>query len=182
MLAACTESKTPLLDRALLEVLYCTGVRRAELLALDLGDVDHRQRTVLVRAGKGERPRVLPIAPTCYRALCAYLDHGRPELEKGEPTPALFLSTRGGRRLSADTLSRILRDLAQRAGITKRVTPHCFRRTCATGLLANGTSLKVIQAILGHSSLETTSVYLCLSPEEIRSEVLLKHPRERFEA
>ena len=180
MLAAAAGSKHPLFDRAILETLYCTGVRRTELLDLDVADLDHRQRTLLVRCGKGERPRVLPVVPTCYDALCRYLDYVRPELER-EPTPALFVGPRGG-RLKKDHLSRVLRDLGLRAGLLKQITPHCFRRACATGLLKNGTNLKVIQAVLGHSSLETTSVYLCLSPDEIRQEVLSRHPRERFEA
>jgi len=180
VLKAAAAAKQPLLARALLEVLYGTGVRRAELLALDLADVDHRQRVVVVRAGKGEKPRVLPLAPGCYQALLAYLDYGRPELER-EPVPALFLGARG-KRLSNGSLARLLRELGQAAGLQKQLTPHVFRRSCATGLLNNGTNLKVIQAVLGHESLETTSVYLNLSPEEIRREVLTRHPRERFEA
>jgi integrase/recombinase XerD len=179
LLEAADESQTPLLDRAALEVLYSTGVRRAELLALDLFDVDHRERTLVVRAGKGEKPRLLPIPPTCYEALSRYLEYGRPELER-RPTPALFLGPRGS-RLGRSSLSRLLSELQQRAGIQKQVTPHVFRRSCATGLLKNGTSLSVIQAVLGHASLETTSVYLCLTPDEIRQEVLTRHPRERFE-
>jgi integrase/recombinase XerD len=180
MLAATAGSKHPLLDRAILETLYCTGVRRTELLSLDAFDLDHRGRTLLVRCGKGERPRVLPVVPTCYEALLRYLEYGRPELER-EPTPALFVGPRGG-RLKKDVLSRTLRELGQRAGLLKAITPHCFRRACATGLLKNGTNLKVIQAVLGHSNLETTSVYLNLSPDEIRQAVLSNHPRERFEA
>ncbi len=180
LLEAAASGKRPLLQRAVLETLYCTGVRRAELLALDLFDVDHKGRTLLVRAGKGEKPRLLPITPTCYDALSRYLEYGRPELERA-PTPALFLGPRGG-RLGQITLMRMLHNLGDRAGLTKRVTPHCFRRSCATGLLKNGTNLRVIQAVLGHSSLEATSVYLCLNPEEVRSEVLSRHPRERFEA
>lgn len=180
VLAACAQAKPPLLARAVVEVLYCTGVRRSELLALEVFDLNHRQRTLLVRAGKGEKPRVLPVAPSCYEALARYLDYGRPELER-EPTPALFLSQLG-HPLSRDTLARLLTELGERAGLGKQLTPHVFRRSCATGLLSNGTNLKVIQAVLGHSSLETTSVYLSLSPEEIRSAVLERHPRERFEA
>lgn len=173
-------TKTPLLSRALVETLYATALRRSELLALDVWDLDHRQRTLMVRAGKGERPRVLPVVPTCYEALRRYLDHGRPELER-EPNEALFLSTRG-QRLGKDGLADLLQHLGDLAGLTAPVTPHGFRRTCATSLLNNGTNLKVIQAILGHTSLETTSVYLNLSPEDVRNEVLSRHPRERFEA
>jgi integrase/recombinase XerD len=179
LVEATAGSQHPLLARAILETLYCTGVRRGELMGLDLFDLDHRERTILVR-GKGEKPRVLPVVPTCYEALSRYLDYGRPELERA-PTPALFLGPKGG-RISQAHLARVLRDLQDRAGLTKQVTPHTFRRSCATGLLKNGTNLKVIQAILGHDNLETTSVYLNLSPEEVRGEVLGKHPRERFEA
>ena len=179
LLEATRQSKHPLLERAVVEVLYCTGVRRAELLALDVFDIDHKERTLLVRAGKGEKPRLLPITPTCYEALSRYLEYGRPELERA-PLEALFLGPRGV-RLNQATLMRILHRLGDRAGLSVRVTPHCFRRTCATGLLKNGTNLRVIQAVLGHSNLEATSVYLCLSPEEVRSEVLSRHPRERFE-
>ena len=180
LLETAADDETPLLTRAVVETLYCTGVRRAELLALDFADLNHRQRTLFVRAGKGEKPRVLPVVPTCYDALATYLEYGRPELER-EPTPALFLGKRGG-RLAPIQLSRLLRRLQDRSGLQKVVTPHCFRRSCATGLLNNGTNLKVIQEILGHANLETTSVYLCLSPEEVRGEVLSRHPRERFEA
>ncbi|MEZ6189557.1 MAG: tyrosine-type recombinase/integrase, partial [Planctomycetota bacterium] len=180
LLTAALDSRTPLRDRAVLETLYCTGVRRSELLGIDVCDLDHRERTLLIRAGKGEKPRVLPVAPTCYDALQHYLTFGRPPLER-EPSPALFLGVKG-RRLCEAGISRLLHDLGERAGIEKRVTPHCFRRTCATGLLKNGTNLKVIQTILGHESLETTSLYLCLSPDEIREEVLTHHPRERFQA
>lgn len=155
-------------------------MRRAELLALDVCDVDHQERTLFVRAGKGEKPRLLPIAPTGYAALARYLELGRPALERA-PTSALFLGVRGG-RLSQVALSRTLHELQDRAGLLKNVTPHCLRRTCATGLLKNGTNLRVIQTLLGHSDLTTTSVYLCLSPDEIREEVLLHHPRERFDA
>ena len=179
LVQATAESKTPLLDRALLEVLYCTGVRRSELLALDVFDVDHQERTLFVRAGKGEKPRLLPLAPTCYEALTRYLEYGRPDQER-EPTPALFLGARGG-RLGGAQLARILHELGDRAGLDVAVTPHLFRRSCATGLLVNGTNLKVIQAVLGHDNLETTSVYLSLSAEDIREEVLSRHPRERFE-
>ncbi|MDC3379324.1 tyrosine-type recombinase/integrase, partial [Planctomycetota bacterium] len=167
LLEAAGSGKDPLIERALLEVLYCTGVRRAELLALDLFDIDHRERTLLVRAGKGDKPRVLPITPMCYDALHSYLEYGRPDLER-RPTEALFLGPRGA-RFGQIRLMRVLHRLGERAGLTKRVTPHCFRRSCATGLLKNGTNLRVIQAILGHSNLETTSVYLCLNPEEIRN-------------
>ena len=179
LLEATAEDEQALLARAVVETLYCTGVRRGELLALDLGDLNHRQRTLLVRAGKGEKSRVLPVVPTCYDALVTYLEFGRPELER-EPTPAFFLGQRGA-RLAPIQLARLLRRLQDRSGLQKVVTPHCFRRSCATGLLNNGTNLKVIQAVLGHSNLETTSVYLCLSPEEVRGEVLARHPRERFE-
>ena len=180
LLEATAEHKFPLLAKAVVETLYCTAVRRGELFGFDLFDLDHRDRTLLVRAGKGEKARLLPVAPACYDALSRYLEYGRPELERSATT-ALFLGPKGG-RLNEAYLSRLFQELQDRAGIEKKITAHCFRRTCATGLLNNGTNLKVIQAILGHANLHTTSVYLCLSPEEVRGEVLSRHPRERFDA
>jgi integrase/recombinase XerD len=108
------------------------------------------------------------------------LDEGRSFLVK-DPTPALFLTTQGNRMHNV-ALLRVLRRLAKAARIRKTVTPHLMRRTFATHLLQNKTSLKVIQALLGHANLATTSVYLRLDTSELRRELLLRHPRERFDA
>ncbi len=166
-------------DRAMVEVLYATGLRRAELLALDLGDYVTRERLLVVRHGKGDKARRLPLTRAAALRLDAYLAEGRPSLA-ATPTPALFLA-RFGDRISAHVPRVLLIRLAAEAGIDKPVTPHTLRRTFATHLLENRVSLRHIQLLLGHSCLAATSTYLCLSAEDLRRELLLHHPRERID-
>lgn len=169
-------------DRALLETLYGTGLRRAELLALDLCDVRHDAREVVVRHGKGDRGRVVPVGRATWHALTDYLERGRPSLvgRRAELEPAVFVSQRG-QRLCAQRLKEIMDELAPRAGISRRLTPHSMRRTYATHLLEHGADLRQIQLLLGHASLDTTALYLRLSTAKLRRDLLLRHPRERFE-
>lgn len=170
-------------DRALVEVLYGTGLRRAEALALDLGDVERDTREVVVRAGKGGKGRRVPVTRSAFLALVDYLDDARAALASSHPDSAcaVFLSQRG-RRMDTITPARILRDLAKAARIKRRVTPHCMRRSFATHLLQGGASLRAIQLLLGHTDLSTTAAYLRLDTTELRREVLLRHPRERIQA
>ncbi|MCW8138362.1 MAG: tyrosine-type recombinase/integrase [Planctomycetota bacterium] len=183
-LLAATGAATPhaLRDRAMVEALYGTGLRRAELLALDLGDLRPDEREVVVRHGKGDKGRVVPVGRATWHALTAYLERGRPGLvgSRAEVEPAVFVSQRG-RRLCAQRLKEVLDGLARRAGIARRLTPHTLRRTYATHLLENGADLRQIQLLLGHTSLDTTALYLRLSTAKLRRDLLLRHPRERFE-
>ncbi|MCW8137691.1 MAG: tyrosine-type recombinase/integrase, partial [Planctomycetota bacterium] len=135
-------------DRALVEVLYGTGLRRAEVLALDLGDVERDTREVVVRMGKGSKGRRVPLTRSTFEVLAEYLDVARPALlsAHADSASALFLSQRG-RRLDAMSLARILRDLARAAGVQRRLTPHCMRRSFATHLLQGGASLRAIQLL-----------------------------------
>lgn len=181
---AAPDHTTPigLRDLALMETLYGTGLRRAELLALDLSDVRRDDRELLVRHGKGDKARVVPVGRTTWAALMAYMERGRPTLvgRRAGAEPAVFVSQRG-QRLHPGRLREILIDLAHAAGITRQVSPHTWRRTYATHLILNGASLRHVQLLLGHESLETTARYLRLSSVQVRREVLLKHPRERFQ-
>lgn len=182
-LLAAPDRSTPtgLRDRALLELLYATGLRRNEALALDLPDLDHRERVVLVRRGKGGRGRAVPLTGSAYAAVASYLERARPALFRaGRPTLALWLSVRGN-RLNETALRRLLAALRARAGLEKPLTPHTLRRSFATALLQGGASLRHIQLLLGHAHLDTTAIYLRLDPEELRRELILRHPRERFE-
>lgn len=183
LLGAAEASPRGLRDRAVVEVLYATGVRRAELRNLDLADLDHAERTLLVRAGKGDKDRLLPLTRSAYLTLTAYLQRGRPALvtSHADSTRALLLSERG-RRLSSMALADSLAKLARAAGLVKRVTPHTLRRTCATHLLQNKVSLRHIQLLLGHADLSITALYLRLDTSDLRRELLQRHPRERFEA
>jgi integrase/recombinase XerD len=168
-------------DRTIVELLYSTGLRRGELLNLDLQDVDHEQREVRVRCGKGGKARILPLTRAAWAFLERYLAEARPLLVRDHPdsSAALFLSVRG-RRHDEMALVHLLRRLAKAARISKRVTGHTMRRSFATHLLQSGASLRHIQLLLGHSDLTTTSLYLRLDTQDIRREVLLKHPRERM--
>lgn len=183
-LLAQTDPTTPLglRDRVMLEALYGTGLRRAELLALDLGDVRRDERELVVRHGKGDKGRVVPVGRTTWHALADYLARGRPALvaRRAEVEAAVFVSQRG-QRLCAQRLKEVLDALAPAAGISRRITPHTLRRTYATHLLENGADLRQIQLLLGHASLDTTAVYLRLSSAKLRRDLLLRHPRERFE-
>lgn len=181
LLDAAGSTPIGLRDRAVVELLYATGLRRAEVCALDLVDVDHEEREVTVRRGKGGKARVVPVTRSAFVVLKEYLDLARPKLATDRPASAcaLFL-TRFGTRLDAKTVLRILDGLKARARLKKPVTPHTLRRCFATHLLQGGANLRNIQVLLGHSSLNTTAQYLRLDAHEIRREVLLKHPRERF--
>ena len=163
-------------DRAVVEVLYSTGLRRRELLDLDLSDVDHEAREVVVRCGKGGKGRRNPLTRIAYNAILEYTDLARRELDRGK-TPALFLNRRGD-RAGEKYLEELLKRLGEKAGIPRKVKPHMLRRTFATHLLEAGASLRHIQLLLGHESLTTTAKYLRVDSAKLRQELLLKHPRE----
>ncbi len=182
-LLAAADTSTPngLRDRALVEVLYATGVRNAELLALDLTDLDRRQRLLSVRHGKGDKGRVVPITRSAWTELMGYIERGRPTLTTthADSMRAVFMGQRG-RRLSAAGLRNVLDRLSERAKVSVRLTPHTLRRTFATELLRAGVDLRTIQLLLGHSNLNTTARYLRLDASELRRDVILHHPRERM--
>ncbi len=169
-------------DRAVVEVLYATGLRRAELLALNLSDLDHQERDLVVRRGKGGKGRVIPLARSAFLRLTNYLDAARPGLTTSHPdsAQAIFLTSKGT-RLNNIGLLRLLRKLRAKARLQKAVTPHTIRRSFATHLLRGGASLRHIQILLGHANLNTTAVYLKVDQQELRREILLRHPRERFD-
>lgn len=183
LLAAPDRSKPEgLRDRALIEVFYAAGLRRCEALNLDLDDLDHSARELRVRHGKGDKGRLVPVTRSAWQEILVYVQQGRPTLATTHRDSgcAVFLSHLG-RRLSEPTALRVLRRHAAIAEIP-HLTPHMLRRTFATSLLHAGVSLRHIQLLLGHESLATTAAYLRLDTRELRKELLLKHPRERFEA
>jgi integrase/recombinase XerD len=175
---------TGLRDRAILEVLYAAGLRRNELRDLDLSDLTHEERELVVREGKGGKGRVLPLTRSAYHAVMDYVERGRPALARNheDSACALFLSSRGGRRLSEDGIASLLKVLGRAAALARPLKPHTLRRSFATHLLQGGANLRTIQLLLGHASLNTTALYLKVDPRELRREVLLKHPRERIDA
>jgi integrase/recombinase XerC len=150
-------------NRALLELVYSAGLRSAEAVRLDLGDVDFEQEQVRVRHGKGAKERVVPLGEEAAHRLARYLREGRPELVRGAEA-ALFVSARG-RRLDTSTLRRLAPN------------PHRLRHAFATHLLEGGADLRVIQELLGHSSLSTTQIYSHVDGNRLRRVYDRAHPR-----
>jgi integrase/recombinase XerD len=179
-----TDTVLGLRDRALLEVLYGTGVRISEAVALDVDEVSRLAAlprdtpTPGLRVlGKGRKERVVPLGSYARAALDAYLVRARPELARHGPgTPALFLNARGG-RLSRQSAWTILRTVAERAGITVEVSPHTLRHCFATHLLDGGADVRVVQELLGHASVTTTQIYTLVTVDHLREVYLTSHPR-----
>ena len=162
-------------DRAMLEVLYASGIRVSELVSLDIDDVDLEQGYVRC-FGKGSKERLVPIHSGAVEALAEYIEHGRPQLHSTKSDRALFLNRRGA-RLTRQGFWTILKGAAARAGITTSITPHTLRHSFATHLLRGGAPLRHVQELLGHSSITTTQVYTHLTSEHVRSEYQKSHPR-----
>jgi len=150
-------------NTALVELVYSCGLRAAEAVGLDLGDVDFEQERVHVREGKGGKDRVIPLGEEAALLVARYLRDARPELARGAEN-ALFLSARG-RRLDTSTLRRVVRH------------PHRLRHAFATHLLEGGADLRTIQELLGHSSLSTTQMYSHVDAKRLRRIYDHAHPR-----
>ena len=156
-------------DRALLELLYATGIRVAECCGLDCADLDRSEGTVRV-LGKGDKERVVPVGETALAALDDYLATRR--VARGP----LFTNHRGS-RLTPRSVRRIVERRARLSGIDRRVTPHTLRHTFATHMLGEGADLRLIQELLGHSRLSTTQRYTHVSPEHLMKVYDAAHPR-----
>lgn len=170
------DSSQGLRDRALVEVLYATGVRRGELLGLNLEDVDLDSGWLHV-LGKGRKVRMVPLGREAELALQAYLRDARPHLAAAD-NKALFVGPLG-HRYKASELAKFLHQLAAKANLKKRVTPHVLRHSCATHMLAGKADIRYIQALLGHSSIKSTQVYTRVELSELQQVVRTCHPRER---
>jgi integrase/recombinase XerD len=165
-------------DRALLEVLYGTGARISEVTGLAVDDVDMVDRTVLLH-GKGGKERLVPFGQYAADAIDAYLVRARPELVSARtPGGALFLNSRGG-RLSRQSAWAVLTRAAERAGVTRDVSPHTLRHSFATHLLDGGADVRVVQELLGHASVTTTQVYTLVTVDNLREVFATAHPRAR---
>jgi integrase/recombinase XerD len=156
-IAAVLEALRHPVYRAIAMVLYGAGLRIEEALALEVSDIDGARGVLRVRHGKGNRAREVRLSPTLYQWLRRYWDRQRP------PHPYLFASRRTGRPPIQDAVRRALALAAEQAGITKTVTPHVLRHSYATHLLDAGTDVRIIQALLGHRSLQTTMRYTRVS-------------------
>ena len=146
--------------------LYSTGLRRAELCGLKVADIDSPRMVIHVRQGKGKRDREVPMTPKLLETLREYWRWMKPQTYL---FPGMDNNWRVDKPLSPKSIYHIVRDAAKRAGITKPISPHCLRHSWATHLLESGEDLRKIQLLLGHSDLETTSVYLHLSTQHLGS-------------
>ncbi|WP_250027262.1 tyrosine recombinase XerC [Paractinoplanes maris] len=161
-------------DRAVLELLYATGVRVSELCGLDRADLDEARRVVRV-FGKGAKERAVPYGLPAQRALDAWLRHGRPHFAAEASGDALFLGVKGG-RLQQTVVRRIVDGAARAAGLP-HTKPHDLRHSAATHLLDGGADLRAVQDLLGHASLSSTQIYTHVSTERLRAAFKQAHPR-----
>lgn len=161
-------------DRALLELLYGSGIRVAELCSLDVDDVDLDNRLLRV-LGKGARERTVPIGAPAAQAVAQWLTSGRPRLARPESGPALLLGTRGA-RLNPTTARQIVATRAAAAGLP-HMSPHMLRHSAATHMLEGGADLRSVQEFLGHASLASTQIYTHVSRERLRRSYNQAHPR-----
>ncbi|BDR54834.1 tyrosine recombinase XerD [Bombiscardovia apis] len=181
--AAPGESTDPvsLRDRALLEFMYATGCRVSEAVAANVEDVDLDQGLARLM-GKGSKQRLVPVGSYALRALQAYLNLGRPSLQrqakKEVEMSALFLNKRG-KRLSRQSVWLVVQTAAERAGITHPVHPHTLRHSFATHLIAGGADVRTVQELLGHASVTTTQIYTHVSPQRLIEAYQTAHPRAR---
>ena len=164
-------------DKALLELLYATGARVSEVVNLNVDDVLDEE--VVRLTGKGDKQRIVPVGSYARAAIDAYLVRARPLLSaRGRSTPALFLGIRG-QRVSRQNAWLIIRAAAVRAGLEVEVSPHTLRHSFATHLLAGGADVRVVQELLGHSSVATTQIYTQVTADTLRDMYTTAHPRAR---
>jgi len=170
-----TDEPLAIRDRALLEFAYATGVRVSELIGLTLQDILFEEGVARV-FGKGAKERLVPVGRRALGAVALYAREIRPTLDKGAGRGALFLNARG-RPLSRVGAWGVIKKMAKRAGLTKRVTPHTLRHTFATHLLEGGADLRAVQEMLGHADLSTTQIYTHVDRDYLRSVHKSFHPR-----
>lgn len=165
-------------NRAILELLYGTGIRVSECERLDLRDLDLAQGLLFIRNGKGKKDRVVPVVGRAADALDRYLREARTELLKDPREQALFL-TRRGTRVTVKNIQYLVRMNARAADIPVPTTPHGLRHGCATHLLQGGADVRHVQKLLGHASLDTTAIYTQVAPKDLAQAIAKAHPRER---
>jgi len=175
--AAILVDPVKLRDRALLELMYATGARVSEVIDLDVDDLNE---TGMVRLfGKGSKERVVPVGGPAQRAVQAYLVRVRPILaSNGRGTPALFVNQRGS-RLSRQTAWQVISAAGEKAQLPGEISPHTLRHSYATHLLEGGADIRLVQELLGHSSVATTQIYTLVTVDKLREVYVNAHPRAR---
>lgn len=171
--------KTPpgLRDKAMLELLYATGIRVSELVDLNLRDVN-LEMGFLRCLGKGSKERIIPMGRTAVAAIDNYLQRGRPKLVGKKEEKAVFLNVHGG-RLTRQGFWKLLKKYVRQAGFEGDITPHTLRHSFATHLLENGADLRAVQEMLGHSDISTTQIYTQVTAIHLREVYQQAHPRAK---
>jgi integrase/recombinase XerD len=162
-------------DRAMLEMLYATGVRVSELVGMTLPSLDLEEGIVLV-FGKGSKERLVPVGGAARRATQRYLAEVRPRLDRGQSQGSVFLNARGG-SLTRMAVWNVVKEASERAGVKTRVSPHTLRHTFATHLLEGGADLAAVQELLGHADISTTQIYTHVDREYLKDVHRRFHPR-----
>ncbi len=163
-------------NRALLEMLYSTGLRCRETTGLNLTDVDLKERRIFVGQGKRGKERVVPVGAEAANWMGRYVEEARPLLEWNSSEPAFFLGEHGA-RLSPGGIQMTLRDCRSAAGIEKWISPHSLRHTCATHLVQSGADIRYVQELLGHTRVTTTEIYTRVAPTDLEDAHRKHHPR-----
>ncbi|HAA04493.1 MAG TPA: site-specific tyrosine recombinase XerD [Syntrophobacteraceae bacterium] len=162
-------------DKAMLELLYATGIRVSELVELGVQQV-HLQVGYVVVRGKGDKERLVPMGEWACESLRSYVNDGRQRLMRGQPVSQVFLNHRG-RKLTRQGVWKTIKSYALRVGIQKNLTPHMLRHSFATHLLQNGADLRSLQVMLGHADISTTQIYTHVARERLKSIHSTYHPR-----
>ena len=174
-----TDKPRDIRDRAILDVLYSTGIRRAELIGLTIYDIDFDNATLRIEHGKGGATRIVPLTESARSSLKLYLEEARGVFARETTQTRLFVSSRSGGPLDDADIVRIVEKAAHRAKIKKHITPHTLRHTCATHLLKGKADIRQIQKLLGHRRLSSTEVYTHVEISDLREVISRCHPREK---
>jgi integrase/recombinase XerD len=172
-----TSTARGLRDKALIELLYATGLRVSELVALRAGDLN-LDEGYLTCIGKGDKQRMVPLGQEAADWVRRYIREGRPRLLKKKSSPWLFVNARDGEALSRVGFWKVLKEYGMKAGITRDLSPHMLRHSFATHLLERGADLRMIQAMLGHADLSTTQIYTHVLEARLRAVYDKFHPRK----
>lgn len=180
LLAISADSPAGIRDKALLELLYATGARVSELVSLEVGDLRASENEYLtVRLlGKGGKERIVPVGSFARSAVDQYLIRVRPGLVKNSRETGLFLNLKGD-RLSRQSAWTIVMGAAERAGLTRKISPHALRHSFATHLIDGGADIRIVQELLGHASVTTTQIYTLVTIDKLRESYASAHPRAR---
>ncbi len=165
-------------DRAMLELLYASGMRISELVALNLGDVNTEGDYFVKCFGKGRKERIIPLYEQIAKTVKQYIDEDRPKLAHGKKEDAMFLNARG-ERLTRQGFWQKLKEYAKSAGLGDKISPHTLRHSFATHMLSGGADLRSVQELLGHANISTTQVYTHLTTEHVRRSYDKSHPRAK---